>query len=208
MSENAWMKEGFALLKLLYIDACPRPEGISRTRRLADAFLAGISGRSDAIETTRYALEDMRLLPVGEKLLALREALIDERRWDHPIFGPARDFAAADLIVVAAPYWDLMFPAMLKVYIEHIFIRELTFCYREDRPIGLCRARQAVYLTTAGSPIGDADFGTEYLRATFRMLGIPHFTSITAEGLDLFGADVAAILREAEGRAAALAATL
>lgn len=192
-------------MRLLYIDACPRGACTSRTLQLADAFLDAYRAANPDAEIVQYHLPQMLLAPVGGEVLAPREALIDERAWDHPIFAPARDFAEADRIVVAAPYWDLMFPSVLKVYIEHIFIRELTFCYRDDQPVGLCRARRALYITTAGSPIGAADFGTDYLRATFAMLGIRRFDAVKAEGLDIQGADVAGILQEAQARAEALA---
>lgn len=153
----------------------------------------------------RHRVMDMGLLPVNGETLARREALIDARRWDDALFAPARDFQAADAIVVAAPYWDLMFPAALKVYIEHIFIREMTFRYRDDKPIGLCRAKRALYITTAGSPVGVHDFGTDYLRAAFAMLGIPRLDSVAAEGLDIQGADAEGILEEAIKRAVGFA---
>lgn len=172
---------------------------------LLEAFEMALAAHWPQARITRHVLEDMRLLPVDGAALENREALIDARAWDHPLFAPARDFQAADAIVVAAPYWDLMFPAMLKVYVEHVFIRELTFCYRDDQPIGLCRAKRALFLTTAGSPIGDADFGSAYLRATFAMLGIGRFDRIAAEGLDLQGAPVEALLDAARASARACA---
>lgn len=152
-------------------------------------------------------LGGMRLMPLDGEAFARREALIDRRAFDDPLFAPARDLLRADAVVVAAPYWDLMFPAMLKAYIEHVFIREMTFCYREDECIGLCHASRALYLTTAGSPIGTRDFGAEYLREALAMLGVTGFESVAAEGLDLAGADVDAILAEAARKAAAVAET-
>lgn len=46
-----------------------------------------------------------------------REELAAEGRED-PLLLPAREMARADLVVVGAPYWDLGFPAALKVYLE------------------------------------------------------------------------------------------
>lgn len=194
-------------MNLLYIEASPRGRGVSRTLMLADAFLSAFESAWPDVTIMRHEVAAMDLAAVDGNLLARREALIDGRAFENPLFAPARDFAGADAIVVAAPYWDLMFPAMLKVYIEHIFIRELTFRYVDDMPIGLCRARRALLLTTAGSPIGGLDFGTDYLRATFGMLGIGQMDSIAAEGLDLAGADVDGILAAAQAQAAAMAKT-
>lgn len=190
-------------MRLLYINACPRGEGISRTRQLGNAFLEAFVQAYPQDEIIRHDVPGMGLLPIDGESLSCREALIDARVWQDAVFDAARDFVQADGIVIAAPYWDLMFPAMLKVYIEHIFIREMTFCYREDRPIGLCKAKRALLIQTAGSPVAGADFGTEYLRATLAMLGITRFHSIMAEGLDLAGAEVEGIIDAAKAKAAA-----
>lgn len=188
-------------MRLLYCTACPRGEGVSRTLMLAEAFLQAFEAAWPEAEIIRHDVAAMGLLPIDGAMLARREALIDARAWDDPIFVPAHAFAAADALVIAAPYWDLMFPAMLKVYIEHVFIREKTFRYQDDQPIGLCRAKRAVFLTTAGSPIGANDFGSQYLAATLSMLGIGPLETISADGLDIFGADVPAILGSAKKRA-------
>lgn len=192
------------MLNLLYVDACPRKEGISRTRALAKAFQAALDAHDD-IRWMTHTVPDMGLAAIDGESLDRREALIDARAWQDAMFAPARDFQRADGILIAAPYWDLMFPAMLKVYIEHVFVRELTFCYRDDRPIGLCGAGRAVFLTTAGSPVGAYDFGTDYLRAAFGMLGIPRLDCVAAEGLDMQGAQVVEIMGRAEAQARQLA---
>lgn len=51
----------------------------------------------------------------------------------------AEQFAQADEIVVAAPYWDLSFPSILKVYLERVCVTGITFHYVENREEGLCR---------------------------------------------------------------------
>lgn len=181
-------------MDILFIDACPRGKGVSRTLMLADAFLKAYCEANPGAELFVHQPLRMELAPLDGGALARREALIDAAEWSHPIFAAARDFRAAKRIVVAAPYWDLSFPAALKVYIEHIFVRELTFRYENDQPIGLCAARRALYITTAGGMIGANDFGAAYLRAAFEMLGIGGFDAIRAEGIDMSEADTGAIL--------------
>lgn len=195
-------------MKLLYIDACPRRGGVSRTRQLAQAFLSAFEASHADVEITTHDVAAMGLAAINDGALREREALIDERAWTDALFAPAMDFRQADWVVVAAPYWDLMFPAMLKVYIEHVCIRELTFRYVEDVAQGLCRARQAIFLTTAGSPIAGQDFGTLYLRAVLRFLGIEHMEAVAAEGLDVREVDAQATLREAMDWARKLARQL
>lgn len=61
--------------------------------------------------------------------------------------------------------------------------------------MGLAQGKQAVYITTAGSPVGENDWGAGYMRAVLTTLGIPEFRSIRAEGIDIQGWDVQGILR-------------
>lgn len=196
-------------MQLLYIDACPRPEGISRSRRLGEAFLSAYMQRHPDAQLTRLCLDEMKLAPLTGADEAQRAALIDAGQLADPRFDAARAFAAAQLIVICAPYWDLAFPASLKVLIEHICVRTLTFTYCDDRPVGLCRAENLVYLTTSGGPIGEDNWGGDYLRAvTGKLLGIERFHQIGAEGLDMAGVDLEVVLKDAIGRARALAASL
>ena len=56
-----------------------------------------------------------------------------------------KQFAAADVIVIAAPYWDLMFPAVLKTYLENITVTGITFCYSDQgRPQSMCKAKAEI----------------------------------------------------------------
>lgn len=54
-------------------------------------------------------------------------------------------------------------------------------------------------MTTAGGPIEERNFGFEYVKALAQMFyGIPEVMCFTAEGLDIVGADVAAIMDAAK----------
>ena len=196
-------------MQVLLIDACPRPDGASRTRRLGEAFLQALRAQHPQMHLEVLRLDEMQLMPLTGEMEARRSMLIDAGRLDDDMFAPARSFASAELIVVCAPYWDFAFPASLKALIEHVCVRTLTFVYRDDQPVGLCRAENLVYLTTSGSPIGEDNWGGDYLRAvTGRLLGVKRFHQISAEGLDLSDADPGAILADAMERARALAASL
>ena len=196
-------------MQVLLIDACPRPQGISRSRRLGEAFLDALRVQHPQMQLEVLRLDEMQLAPLTGEAEARRSQLIDAGRLDDPMFAPARSFASAELIVVCAPYWDFAFPACLKALIEHVCVRTLTFTYVNDRPVGLCRAENLVYLTSAGGFIGENNWGGDYLRAvTGQLLGVKRFHQISAEGLDVLGAEPEAILENAMERARALAATL
>ncbi|MBS7262519.1 MAG: NAD(P)H-dependent oxidoreductase [Eubacteriales bacterium] len=178
---------------ILFINACVR--GDSRTRRLADRLLEKLNEPFEEIRPAEFAF------PVAdEAFLTKRDRLIRERAFDDPLFAPARQFAAAERIVVAAPFWDLSFPACLKQYFEQINVLGLTFRYAPDGvPEGLCRADALYYVTTAGGEFFPTEYGFGYVEALSRnFYGVRNVKLIAATGLDIVGADVEAILRSAE----------
>ena len=182
-------------MKILFVNACPRGP-VSRTLRLAETFLDAVTKAVPDAVIFRHDLPAMRLPCYDEELLARRERLCDQEAWDDPLLSVGADFHDADAVVIAAPYWDLSFPSVLKVWVEHIWVRGLTFRYEADKPIGLCQGRESVYITTSGSPIGENDWGTLYMKAVLTTLGIPGFTRISAEALDLDTTDAAAVMAE------------
>lgn len=192
-------------MKLLFVNSCPRGE-TSRTLLLARTFLSAVREACPEAEIIEHDLPSMGLMPYTAEMLAQRELLCDAQSWQSPLTAPAVQLQQADAVIVAAPYWDLSFPAMLKVWVEHMWVRNLTFVYRNDLPVGLCRGRESVYITTSGSPIGENDWGAMYMKAVLTTLGIPGFSSIRAEGLDLDAADPEALLAGAQERARRAAA--
>ena len=179
----------------LYVDACVRKD--SRTRRLAKALLSRLNGPWEEIR-----LEDTDFSPVTEAYLHLRDKLIREKDDQHPLFALARQFREAETIVIAAPYWDLSFPAVLKQYLEQVNVVGITFRYSEDGvPVGLCRAKRLFYVTTAGGLYAPEEYGFGYVKALAQnYYGIQDVRKIEALGLDLFGADVHAIMASAVNR--------
>ncbi len=167
--------------QLYYINACVRQE--SRTKKIADEWIASLT---EPYEINERNLSELSLQPLNEESLRQRSRLIAQGDYSSPYFDEAKLFASADLIVIAAPYWDFSFPSSVKVWVENISISGLTFRYTEQGfPEGLCRARKMVYFTTAGGMIGDNNFGYDYLRTLFRSLyGIPEAELHMKEYLD------------------------
>ena len=128
--------------------------------------------------------------------------MIEEGLYSDSLFDLAKDFATAETIVIAAPFWDLSFPAVLKQYFEQICIQGITFHYDENGvPKGLCKAKKLYYVTTAGGFIHSDSFGYGYVKTLAQtFFGIDDCVSITAEGLDIVGADIEGIIKEAMER--------
>ncbi len=176
---------------ILFINACVRKA--SRTKRLADRFLAGKG------PVTEVRLFDVPFPAVDEAFLQKRDRLVAAGRFDDPLFDLARQFAAADEIVVAAPFWDLSFPAAVKQYFEQVTVPGLTFYYTEEGvPRGLCKAGKLTFVTTAGGHFTPEEYGFGYIKALAEnFYGIGQVRLLRAAGLDIDGADPGAILEAA-----------
>lgn len=187
--------------KLLFIDACVN-RGISRTEQLAQTLLKEMNQNGEyEIETLNLEDEDLKLFTGKES--ALRESLTRAGNFEGPLFTYAKQFAAADRIVVAAPYWDFSFPARMKCYLEQICVTGLTFTFSSKGiPGGLCHADSLHYVTTSGGSIGELNLGYEYLEKLCKVYyGINETICYTAEGLDIEGNSVEEIMKEAEEKA-------
>ena len=176
---------------ILFVNACVRED--SRTKRIADHLL---STATEPICELRLA--DMRFPTMDEQFIRRRDRLIAEKNFEDPLFAPARQFAGADIIVIAAPYWDLSFPALLKQYFEQITVVGLAFRYTPEGALqGLCRAKKLYYVTTMGGVYGSEEYGFGYVKALAQnFYGIPQVEQIKASGLDIAGADVEQILQD------------
>ena len=192
---------------LLFINACVRGER-SRTLKLARRFLESYQKAHPDTVITQRDLCAQRLQPQYPEVLAERDELWAAGKLDQPMFEPARQFAAADKIVVAAPFWDLCFPAVLKIYLERISVTDVTFGYDDQGAmVGLCRASKLLYVVTRGGNYAgtNLEMGTPMLRALCAMYGIPELITLAAEGLDDVRQDKQALLDAALLRADALA---
>lgn len=170
-----------AVIVILYINSCVRDE--SRTNKIAQALLQKLGGEYEELN-----LEEEELTPLSKTTLEYRTELIDKGDYSSPIFRYAKQFAKADIIVIAAPFWDLSFPAALKTYIENIYVTGIVSRYGTDgKPVGMCKAEKLYYVTTAGGPyIPDYSFG--YIKdLAVNYLGIKEAMLIKAEMLDIDG---------------------
>lgn len=173
--------------KLLYIDACVNRD-VSRTERLAQALLKEMNKNGEyEVETLCLEDEDLKLFTGKES--AGREQLTRAGIYEGPLFDYAKQFASADRILVAAPYWDFTFPARMKCYLEQICVTGLTFTFSSKGiPGGLCHADSLHYVTTSGGSIGDLNLGYEYVEKLCKVYyGINKTVCYTAEGLDIEG---------------------
>lgn len=184
--------------KILFVDSTIRKHGESRTYQLCKVYLDQFKEETEECEIINVNLWECMLLPNGRLDVELRDRLKIAGNERHELLDYALEFASADMIVIGAPYWDLSFPSVLKVYLEKICVADIAFKYTPQGAEGLCRAKRCVYITTSGGVIGEYDFGTDYIRGLCEaLLGINHVDEITAEMLDIEGVDETAIMAKA-----------
>lgn len=197
-------------MKLLFVDCCisQRGEG-SRTRILAEAYLEAWLACHPETEVEIVPPEELLALPLFDaELLDERDALARAGRFDDCVFDLARQFREADAVVVAAPYWDMSYPAALKAYIEHISAVGLTYHYEADGVHGDCRAEHLVYLTSGGDFEREDSLGVLHWRQLCGLFGIGRFEYVFAGGLDIDPAQTPELLDGACELARRLAETI
>lgn len=193
--------------KVLFIDCCIRRDG-SRSKQLADHFLAELQ-KTGEYEVETLCLMDENLSYFSDGFFFQRERLLEKGDFSHPRFRYAHQFAAADKIIMAAPFWDLSFPALLKVYIENLCVDGITFHTDETGLHGLCKADHMVYLTARGGIYTDSEMeqGSRYLEQMAVFFGIEKYDCVAAEGLDIGAWPVEELMDKAKAKAAEVAKT-
>lgn len=186
-------------MHILFVNSCIRGEQ-SRTLRLCRTALDEMQKTLSDVTVEELCLDKEEVLPLNSKRLMERHELEEKEEFNNPMFRYAKQFAAADVILVGVPYWEYQFPAMFRCYLEQVSVCGVTFAYTEDgRPKGLCQADRLLYVTTSGGPILHRNCGFDYVKTLCGdMLGIANMEFAAAEGLDVWGTDVEAKLAETE----------
>lgn len=188
--------------KVLYVKANAKAAGASRTFRISDSFIAAYkkSHPGDEITTLDLYREDIDFLKEEDINLVFGPKTEESRK--NSVLKYAYQFAEADKYVVAEPMWNLGIPAILKAYIDYITVTGITFKYTEQGAVGLLKDKKALNIVSRGGdyhtePYNSFEIGDRYLRTIFGFFGITDYSLISADGLDIVGADIEAILGKA-----------
>ena len=164
--------------KLIFIDACMRAG--SRTRRIATPIIAEL-GKRYSVETVALT---RNIYPVADNY-----TLEDRNQGVVPAedVDLAKRIAAADRIVIAAPFWDMSFPSALKVFLENISLFGVTFDSKEKECFGLCKAEKVMYITSRGMNISTGDpleQAPPYIKALSHLWGWGELSVVAAQNMD------------------------
>lgn len=163
---------------LVVINACMR-EG-SRTQCILDGVLAQLSKKYN-VETVNLGELDCKW--VNSDVLKER----DNGYVPQLYVNLAKKVANADRLVIAAPFWDMSFPSVLKVFFENISLFNITFTSTQTECVGLCKAKKVLYITTRGMNIKTGDpleQATPYIKALSKLWGLGELYVVSAQNMD------------------------
>lgn len=176
--------------KLLFINGCVRANN-SRTLKIARTYISKLNENNNYDVTERnLGSENLQHLDT----LSFNSMTGEQKYKDN---SSAREFAGADIIVIAAPFWEFMFPAAVSCYLESISSAGITFRYTEKGSAGLCKAEVLTYIYTAGDYLENNDKQSEkYLKRLSEFFGIEKFSALYADGLDIEGNNAELIIQK------------
>lgn len=187
--------------KLLYITANSKPECMSTSKTVGRDFVNRFLTKN-----TDYVVEELDLysenIPeVNHKIFTGRAELVSGPQYDalsendknsvNRINDLCNQFLSADTYVIAAPMWNVSYPAILKRYIDCIIINNKVISVSQEDVRGLLddKERNMVYIQSSGGVYpkifgGKFNHGVDYFHDIFKFLGINRFEKILVEGVD------------------------
>lgn len=209
---------GIRLSKLLYITVNPKNDiKLSKGMQIGEAFLEEFKKQQPDVEIDHMHLYDMDIPEIDMDMLYARAKLSfmgktfdelseAEQTQIKNMHALADRFIDADYYVFVTPIWNLGSPAILKSFLDNLFIVNKTFINTPEGPKGLLTNRKAIHIQTRGGiystgPMVDFEFGDRFLRKALGFLGFELMDTVFAEGMDHFPKQIPEIMAKAKEQA-------
>ncbi len=164
---------------ILLINGCVRGKN-SRTLQIANTYIETLKNKEEFILLEKNLNDENLSFLTYESF----DPLTGEQKESSPKL--ALEFATADEIILVAPFWEFLFPAVVSSYFELVSCVDIAFTYTAAGSVGLCKASSFKYIYTAGNYLSPDDKISEiYLKKLTELYGIPSFSSILVDGLDI-----------------------
>lgn len=207
--------------KLLYITANPKGLEKSKGMQIGEAFIQAFHEENPHVEINRIDLFHSDFPHMDADLVSARAKLAGygytmeqleeaERVKIQKMRAVADDFSSHDYFVFVSPMWNLSAPAVLKEYLDNLFVAGKTFMHTPTGPQGLLTGKRAIHIQTrggqhTGTPTEALESGDRYLKIALNFLGIETVESIIAEGFDLYPQKWSEMIAAAKEKAASAA---
>lgn len=205
--------------KLIYITANAKNTiKLSKGMQIGEVFLEEFQKVQPDVEIERWHLYDMDIPVIDMDLLYARAKLSfmgytkdqlseEERTKLEKMHTLADRFIDANYYVFVTPIWNLGAPAILKSFMDCLFIAEKTFTNTADGPQGLLTGRKAIHIQTRGGIYStgrmvEFEMGDRYLSKALEFLGFDLMDTVVAEGMDHFPKLAPEIMTKAKEQAA------
>ncbi len=132
-------------MNILYIKATPRTIEDSWSLKMAEFFRQEYQTVHPDHIITELSLYDAAIPFLSQQDLA---NMMQEEKGEFAYY--VDQFLAHDKYIVAAPFWNLSFPAVLHAYLDRIIAVGKTFYYSEEGPKPLCPGKKCAFFTGRG----------------------------------------------------------
>ncbi|AGK55525.1 FMN-dependent NADH-azoreductase [Bacillus sp. 1NLA3E] len=207
------------MAKLLYITVNPKKDiERSKGRQIGEVFLETFRQEQPDVEIVNWDLFTLDMPQMDEDLLYARAKLSfmgykledlteRERSQITRMHALADEFITFDYFVFVTPIWNLGSPAILKAFLDNLFVAGKTFTYAADGAQGLLTDKKALHIQTRGGIYSTGrmeplEFGDRFLRSALEFLGMNVMETVYAEGLDHFPKQIPEIMANAKEKAA------
>lgn len=203
--------------KLLYVTANPKGLEKSKGLQIGEAFLEAFQTERTEVEIKKMDLFTLDFAQMDADLVSARGKLAGygytldqlsdvEREKILKMHALADEFISYNYYVFVSPLWNLNSPAVLKAFLDNLFISGKTFAHTLDGPKGLLKNKKAIHIQTrggqyTGTPLQEMESGDRYLKIALSFLGIEVMDTVIAEGFDLNPQNVPEIMAKAKDHA-------
>ncbi len=182
-------------MKILHVNANPKPLEEASSKKVTEAFFNAISGKHDITEIDLYTDQPPFY------------SYLEYRNFWYPVFIPeyqqspeeiaASEYAfrhgklvnEADLLVITAPMWNFGPPAILKAWIDQVISPNLTFTMDETGPHPMHKIQKTILFSASGGTYAEGDTRNGLLaivRTAFGFTGVKDFDCAWADGQNSF----------------------
>lgn len=175
------------------------------SRALASSFVGALEASGQQFQLTHHDLVERDLPHLdGNEMQAWMtpDAVrsVEQRELAALSDGFLAELRAADLLVVAAPLYNLGLPTQMKAWFDRVLRAGETFRYTEKGPVGLLEGKQALVLAARGGVYtgSELDSQTPHLKSMLGLMGITEQHFVYAEGLNMGDEYKAGSLSEAK----------
>ncbi|QQK63009.1 FMN-dependent NADH-azoreductase [Cobetia sp. cqz5-12] len=162
------------------------------SRALATSFLSALEASGQPFQLTHHDLVERDLphldgVEMQAWMTPADERSAEQRKLAALSDGFLAELREADLLVVAAPLYNLGLPTQMKAWFDRVLRAGETFRYTEMGPSGLLEGKQALVLAARGGMYAgsELDSQTPHLKSMLGLMGITEQHFIYAEGLNM-----------------------